>query len=115
MLIAAAGLRWLAPAYISEELGHRLFGILLGLFAAYYANAVPKLLKPLPRLRDPAREQALRRFTGWTLVIGAVAYVVAWIVVPIAQANTVAMSLLGTTFLIVLARHLWVWLGRNRS
>lgn len=105
ILAAAAALRLLSPEYVNPDLARRLLGVLLGAVVLMYANAVPKELTPLMQLRcNPAAEQRLRRFTGWTLALGGLGYAVAWSVLPLAYAATVAASLLGLAFLLVAAR-----------
>ncbi|CAN5712034.1 hypothetical protein BH23GEM8_BH23GEM8_01470 [soil metagenome] len=106
-LVAAAALSWLTPEYISTEAGSRLMGVLTGGLVVLYANAAPKALTPLSRLRcDAVTEQALRRFTGWALTIGGLAYALIWVVAPLESANMLAMGALGTAFLLVVARML---------
>ena len=108
ILVAAFGLKHLSPGHISADLTRRLFGILVGVPAAFYANAAPKALSPLTRMRcDPTAEQSIRRFSAWTLVLGVVAYMVAWAIAPIEYAGTLATSLLGAAVLLVLARLAW--------
>jgi len=58
----------LSPDHLSPELARRLLGVLMGAVVVVYANAVPKALTPLILTRcDPGAEQAMRRFTGWSL------------------------------------------------
>ena len=90
----------------------RTLATLLLLTAALTANAAPKTLSPLTRMRcDPAAEQSIRRFSSWTLVLGVVAYMLAWAIAPIAYAGTLATSLLGGATLLVLARLAWAMWG----
>jgi hypothetical protein len=108
VLAISAALRLLSPEYISAELARRLLGILLGGLVVVYANAVPKALLPLLQLRcDPAAEQALRRRTGLTLLLGGVAYALAWLLAPLATAALVSATLLGAAVLLVLVRLGW--------
>ena len=98
-------LKMLSPEYLSPELARRLLGALLGLVVIVYANAVPKALSPLIRMRcDPAAEQAIRRFTGWTLALGGVAYAVAWMIAPLQYANALAGGLLAFAVMVVITR-----------
>ncbi|MGH7427467.1 MAG: hypothetical protein ACREMW_12125 [Gemmatimonadales bacterium] len=99
---AAVGL--LTPERLSFELAQRLFGILMGVFVVCYANAAPKTLRPLARLRDPVAEQALRRFTGWSITLGGAGYTLAWIFPPVDVARPLAPGLLGAALLLVLVR-----------
>ena len=101
----SATLRWLAPEYLSSDLARRLIQIVMGLFVVATANALPKTLTPLMQLRcDPAAEQAMRRFAGWTLTLGGVGYALTWMIAPIAIAPVLAKSLLGGAVLLVVAR-----------
>ena len=118
--LAGAGLLLLASLAIkigerhglSPETGNRLAGMMLGALVVVYANAVPKALVPLARLTcDPAREQALRRFTGWALVLGGLGYMGASALAPAEFAGTLAMSLLAWALAAVVARILWARRG----
>ena len=51
IIAISSALAWLAPAYISTELSHRLLGAMLGAVVVVYANAVPKALASYTRLR----------------------------------------------------------------
>ena len=105
IIAIAVAIKLLSPDHISPNLAARLFGILLGAVVAIYANDAPKALTPLLRMRcDPVAEQAMRRFTGWSLTLGGVAYAAAWLMAPIESANTIAICLLGASVLLVVAR-----------
>ncbi len=105
IIVIAIVLKLLSPNYISPNLATRLLGVLLGAVVVIYANAVPKALSPLIRMRcDPVAEQAMRRFTGWSLALGGLGYVIAWLVAPIESASTIAMCLLGASMLLVVGR-----------
>jgi hypothetical protein len=101
----SAMLRSLAPEYLSSDLARRLIQIVMGLFVVATANALPKTLTPLMQLRcDPAAEQAMRRFAGWTLALGGAGYVLTWMIVPIGIAPVLAKILLGSAVLLVIVR-----------
>jgi len=105
LLGVTALVAFLSPDFIRHDLGQRLLGILTGALIVYYANAVPKALRPLAKLRcDPAVEQAIRRFVGWSIVLGGTAYTLSWILTPVDVAAMLAPSLLGTTLLVVFIR-----------
>jgi hypothetical protein len=53
---------------------------------------------------DPAAEQSIRRFAGFSLVLGGLAYIVASLVAPFESAPVIAASLLGASVLLVLVR-----------
>lgn len=105
---AAAALKWLAPEYISVEWGRRLGAVLLAVVVLGYANAIPKALVPLARLRcPPDREQAARRFAGRSLVLGGLGYLLAALCAPLG-----AMHLIGGAVLaIALAAAVWRCIG----
>ena len=107
-LAVMAALKLLTPDHLSRELANRLLGVMLGVVVVFYANAVPKALTPLARLRcDPVTEQALRRFTGWSIALGGAAYALAWMMAPIESADIIATGLLGAAMLLVIARLGW--------
>ena len=95
---ASALLRWAAPEYLSAEMARRLTGVLLGFVVVLYANAIPKSLVALARLRcSPAREQAARRFAGWSLVLGGLGYILAMLVAPLASMHLVGGATLAAS------------------
>ena len=111
---ASATLAWLAPSHISTEISHRLLGALLGAVVVFYSNAIPKALVSRARLRcPPAAEQAARRFAGWSLVLGGLGYMLAWLLAPIGMANLIAGVLLGAALLLAVLRC--IGLGTNGS
>lgn len=113
VLIVAAALRLASPEYLSPDLALRLSGILLGLVVVANANSVPKALpRRMPIGLNPAEEQAERRFVGWSLVLGGLAYASAWLVAPVETANTIAGLLLAAALVVAIAR---VMIGRSRS
>jgi hypothetical protein len=98
----------LSPTYLSPDLSHRLLGVLMGAVVVIYANTVPKALAPLTQTRcDPIAAQAIRRFTGWSLVLGGTAYALAWAFAPLQIADALAVSFLGASVLLVAARVSW--------
>lgn len=102
----SAALSWLAPAYISAELAHRLLGAMLGAMVVAYANAIPKAFAARARQRcSPAGEQAARRFAGWALVLGGLGYMLAWLLAPIQLANPIAGAALGIALLVAVLRY----------
>lgn len=106
ILAASAALSLASPEYLSEAFARRLLGALLGAVVVMYANVVPKALTPLARLRcDPSTEQALRRFSGWALVLGGLGFAAAWLFAPIANARILAILALGSAVLLVAIRY----------
>jgi hypothetical protein len=95
ILTASALLRWAAPEYLSVEMARRLTGVLLGFVVVLYANAIPKSLVVLARLRcSPAGEQAARRFAGWSLVLGGLGTMAASLLAPLASMHLVGGAIL---------------------
>lgn len=116
ILVTSAALALASPTYVNADLAQRLFGVMLGAVVVLYANAIPKALIPLARMRcDPATEQSLRRFTGWALVLGGVGYAMAWLFAPMTSAWILAIALLGTALLVVLLRYAWYVRVRRSS
>ena len=106
MIAASAALAYASPAFVSVELARRLFGVMLGAVVVLYANAAPKALTPLTRMRcDPEVEQALRRFAGRTLVLGGLGYTAASLLAPIESARLLAIAFLGSALLAVAIRY----------
>lgn len=98
--------------FVNAEMVMRLMGMLMGSAVLVSANAIPKRLVPLARLScAPAREQTLRRFAAWTLVLGGLGYTLAYALAPIAIATTLAICLLAPAVLVVggiTARCAWM-------
>jgi hypothetical protein len=93
-----------------------MMGVLLGAIVVVYANAVPKALTPLIQVRcELAEEQAMRRFTGWSLVLGGVAYALAWLSAPLESANMIAATCLGLAVLLVIGRFAWTMVRGPRK
>jgi uncharacterized membrane protein len=109
----SAALVWLTPATISPELSQRLLGALLGAVVVVYANAIPKAIASLTSKtrRSAAEEQAARRFAGWAMVVGGLAYMLAWLAAPIALARPIGGGLLAVALLLAVLRCLKT--GRN--
>ncbi|WP_426117061.1 hypothetical protein [Massilia sp. PWRC2] len=107
ILLLTAGVSKIAsPAFLSADGAARLLGIAMGALVVMYANQAPKILAPLASRCSAAHTQALRRFTGWALVLGGLGYMAAWLLAPVDQAATLALALLGTAFALVLLRLL---------
>ena len=116
LLGVAMTLKLLVPDHISPDLARRMMGVLMGMLVLIYANIVPKALSPLIQMRcDPTEEQAIRRFTGWTLVLGGAGYAAAWVIAPMQYANTVSAILLGAALLQVIARWMWGAMKGSRA
>lgn len=93
---------------ISAEAAVRLMGMLSGLVVLVCANAIPKTLVPLARLScAPAREQTLRRVSGWAGVLGGLAYTLAYALAPIAIAGKLAKALVAPAGVVVAGIVVW--------
>lgn len=106
LILAVSGaLAWASPAYVSDELAQRLVAAMLGAVVVVYANAIPKTLTALAQLRcSPEREQAARRFAGWSLVLGGVGYMLAALFAPLASMHLVGGGVLGVALLAAILR-----------
>lgn len=115
LLIASACLAWLAPAHLSTDTAHRVFGVLLGGVVMVYANVIPKAV--LARTRHgcaPAVRQAALRFAGWALVLGGLGYALAWMFAPVELAASIGGGVLGVSLLLALLRC-WPAAGRRTA
>lgn len=112
LLVVSAALAFLTPGTMNRDSSLRIFGVLLGALGIFYANEGPKTLPPLDRVRNPVAEQARRRFAGWAITLGGVAYLVTWLVAPVKYAPPVSMALLALSVAAVIGRCL---LGRRRD
>ena len=105
---AIENLNWDREARLALRRNLGACGVLLGAVVTIYANEAPKALTPLLRMRcDPVAEQAMRRFTGWSLALGGIGYAGAWLFAPIGSASTIAICLLGASMVLVVARFVW--------
>lgn len=102
--LAAAGILGLsallalsAPEYLDPEWSRRLLGALLGAVVVFYANDIPKALAARARMRctSAGADQAARRFAGWSLVLGGLAYMLAWLLAPLHLAGMIGGLALG--------------------
>lgn len=116
LLGASAAMRLLSPYYLNVEIARRLVGFMMGCIVVFYANVLPKQLKPLALLRcSPAKEQAIRRFTGISLVLGGTGFALAWMLAPIDMANVVGAIVLGASLLAVVMRCASLFAGSKLS
>jgi hypothetical protein len=102
VLLSHAG--W-ASAYVAE-LSKRSMGVLMGAMVVFFANAVPKQT-------GSARRQSALRVCGWSLVLGGLGFSAAWLFVPFAYADIVAMALLASSLLYAIVRIALICSGRQ--
>ena len=96
-------------------ISERAMGVVIGAVLVVCGNAIPKTLKPLAQEKcDPASEQALRRFAGWTFVLAGLGYAIAWLVVPLDWANLVATLIAAAALVLVATRLLRAVRPRKR-
>ncbi len=88
---------------VEPETARRIQGVIVGLTLTIFANAIPKKLPPLSGRKDPARAQAYQRFAGWTFALAGIGHALAWSLLPIEQANTAAMLVVGGGLVLVVA------------
>lgn len=114
--ISAAGLLMVAPlaftlvvSYgvteaLGDDLEQRIMGVLFGVIFLLYGNAAPK--RPVA-LKDagcsPERVQAQSRFAGRMFVLTGLAYTLIWAFAPIEWALPVAMAVLFSGVIVVMA------------
>jgi hypothetical protein len=77
-----------------------------------YANEVPKALPRLDRIRNPVAEQARRRFAGWAITLGGIAYLITWLIAPVEYAPPISMALLALSVVAPMGR---CFLARRRG
>lgn len=98
ILASAALLAWATPAHLDPEWSRRLLGALFGAVVVAYANDIPKALAARARMRctSAGADQAARRFAGWSLVLGGLAYMLAWLLAPLDLAAMLGGLALGS-------------------
>lgn len=111
LLLTTAALAFLTPDVIGRDVSYRAYGVLMGLVVLFYANEAPKTLPRLERVRNPVAEQAKRRFTGWAITLGGVAYLLTWLIAPVSYAPPIATTLLALSVAAPIGRCV---LGRRR-
>jgi hypothetical protein len=90
---------------LSDAAQDRMTGVAMGLVLVVMGNYLPKRLQPLSQEQcDPAKVQASHRFAGWSLVLGGLLYVFAWLILPLSYAGYAAVAAGAGSVIIVLLR-----------
>ncbi len=117
ILVLAVALKLVHALGLGRDMASRVIGVASGLIVVCNANAIPKALTPLSQTTcDPARVQAVRRFVAWSLVLGGLAFMGAWIFAPSTRDAVISAGCLGTSLLLVIGRISWArlrarWVG----
>jgi len=82
------------------DFGERSRGIIAGAIVVFVANTIPKQT-------GSARALAMRRAIGWAMVLGGLAYSLAWLLLPLSYANDAAMCTMLPTMIYVMGRFSW--------
>ena len=99
---------------MSDEAARRLLGVLLGAVVVAFSNSIPKMLVARARQRcSPGQDQAARRFAGWSMVLGGLGYMLAWIFAPLQVAALIGGAALAIGVALAVLRCMR--LGRNKS
>lgn len=99
---------------IDGETVNRLFGVIIGIVFVVGGNTLPKERCDPKVAADcgPTREQSLRRFAGWFIVLSGLAYAGVWLFMPAAHAKTVSLVIVVAIFLLYV-RLLWPVISRK--
>ena len=88
----------------------RVWGVGIGAGLAIMGNVMPKILSPLVAQRcSESKTQSIQRFAGWSFVLAGLCYAIVWIVLPVNQANTVAMLIVLSSLILVVLRCTWAF------
>jgi hypothetical protein len=93
----ADSMRWI-DAPLAHAILTRWINVLAGCYFVIRGNHLPKALTPLADIRcGPATMQILQRRTGWTYVLGGVAFAGVWLLLPehLAQPTGIAIIFAG--------------------
>jgi hypothetical protein len=82
------------------DFGERSRGFIAGVVVVFVANTIPKQT-------GSGRALAMRRAIGWAMVLGGLAYSLAWLLLPLAYANDAAMWAMLPTMVYVMGRFSW--------
>lgn len=109
MLVAGLGLKMVDfLSDFSLDTTERVFGVAMGLVLVVMGNMLPKKLGPLgDKTVTLYNTPAIQRFAGRSFVLAGLGYAGAWIILPVDQANSVAMGICLTAVILVLLRLTW--------
>lgn len=108
LLLSVGLFEALGWATVSGEFRVRASQFLAGAFVMVIGNAIPK------RAISSQRRAALLRANGKAFVLGGLGYVLAWLVLPLAYANEVAMATMLLSLAYVCARIASCFIHSNR-
>ena len=111
ILAAALGIKLARTlgAFDADSL-ERVWGVVMGAVLVVMGNLMPKTLTPLAaQPRSESHTQSTRRFAGWSFVLAGLAYATVWMVLPVTQANTVAMLICASAVVLVVIRCTWAF------
>ena len=89
--------------YLSDETVRRTVQVTIGLGLAAYSNFTPKQIGAAGSPQAEALKQRLLRVTGWSMVIGGLAYAGLWAFAPLNFANVASVAVVLTALAISLA------------
>ena len=101
---------------IEKDSATRWTQFVIGLMLIATGNLIPKTLEPLTRsCSNPAREQSLKRFTGWAFVLSGILYSVIWLAAPLEYASGLSMVVVILAIVSVVVPIIWIKLKRKRA
>ena len=88
---------------LSEEFVKRTVQVIIGLGLAAWSNFTPKQIGSPGSPQAEAWKQRLLRVTGWSMVLGGLAYAGLWAFAPLDFANTASVAVVLTALVISLS------------
>jgi len=97
-----------------SDMTKRAFGVMMGVVLIVIGNVMPKHLQPfMDNAVGAAKAQAMRRFAGWMFVLAGLGHALAWLILPIAQANLVGMAVVAGAIVLLIVRWALITKGRQ--
>lgn len=115
-LLVAVAVGLATTGLVDGATADRIMILLLGALLVGVGNSLPKTLRPLSARRCvSSREQALRRLSGWVFVLTGLAWILAWLVLPLEAARAITRwTAIGS--LLLAAGHVgWCVVARARA